>query len=250
MAAGSTANDTDTVQWFTRIILQQTCTTTPSQKKSRTLNALHAQWTALLAHMEDLTHRHLRTETQTNQSTCLRAHTVKHLRELRAHYNKALGAKQDYFKLLSTQLQNGIRIAQLHRHLRHHVSVAPEAYTAAKLATRSLYMGSATWVALNDRHRAHVRRSQDMTHTHHHYIQLLYNHAVEWFSRQQLEQHAYMTMHIIYNAATHLMRQQLYLYWKRPREEWDPSVWEIPLRPLPKRQKKHWDLVKWEIHLS
>ena len=48
-------------------------------------------------------------------------------------------------------------------------------------------------------------------------------------------------MHTLYNIETHIIRQQLYLHRKRPREDWDPSTWEIPLQPLPKQQKIHWD---------
>ena len=91
---------------------------------------------------------------------------------------------------------------------------------------------------------------QNMTHTYRHCIPLLYNHAVEWFSREQLEQHTHTTMYTLHNSETHMIRQQMYLYQKHPREEWDPSVWEIPFRPLPKRQKIHWDPMEWEIHLN
>ena len=33
----------------------------------------------------------------------------------------------------------------------------------------------------------------------------------------------------------------------RPREEWDPTLWEIPLQPLPKKHKAHWDANGWEV---
>ena len=32
-----------------------------------------------------------------------------------------------------------------------------------------------------------------------------------------------------------------------PRENWDPTLWEIPLLPLPKRHKTHWDPNEWEV---
>ena len=49
-----------------------------------------------------------------------------------------------------------------------------------------------------------------------------------------------------YPESLHLERQ-LYLHRKRPRENWDPTLWEIPLLPLPKRHKTHWDPNEWEV---
>ena len=41
----------------------------------------------------------------------------------------------------------------------------------------------------------------------------------------------------LYNNETRQIQQQLHLHQKWPREEWDSAMWEIPLRPLPKRHK-------------
>ena len=89
-----------------------------AEKTQNAERSPHTRWTAFLSHMEDLTRRHLRTATQAYQSTRLGARTMKHFRDLRAHYNKALGAKRDYFKLLSTHLQGGI-------HITHHTTTKP-----------------------------------------------------------------------------------------------------------------------------
>ena len=40
---------------------------------------------------------------------------------------------------------------------------------------------------------------------------------------------------------------QQYLCRKRPPENWDPTLWEIPLLPLPKKHKTHWDPIQWEF---
>ena len=39
----------------------------------------------------------------------------------------------------------------------------------------------------------------------------------------------------------------LYMIRKRPKEELYPTLWEIPLQPLPKRHKVHWDPNEWDI---
>ena len=35
------------------------------------------------------------------------------------------------------------------------------------------------------------------------------------------------------------LQKTLYMIHKRPREEWDPISWEIPLQPLPTRHTAH-----------
>ena len=64
-----------------------------------------------------------------------------------------------------------------------------------------------------------------------------------------LAHHTYQTMLNYYNTTTRPLRQMLFFQHKRPREEWDPTLWEITLRPLPKHQKAHWDPNKWKIQL-
>ena len=124
--------------------------------------------TAHLAHMHDFRRRHLHTATKSYQCNCRSAHTMKHPRVLRTHYNIALGAKHDYHKLLATHLHDGIHIAPPRSRLHKHVSVASQAFRAAKLDTPSLYTDNATRAVLIGRHKAHVRQSQDRTHTHTH----------------------------------------------------------------------------------
>ena len=53
-----------------------------------------------------------------------------------------------------------------------------------------------------------------------------------------------------YWQTTRQARQTIYLIRKRPRELWDPTLWEVPMQPLPKRHKTHWDPNEWEIPLT
>ena len=50
--------------------------------------------------------------------------------------------------------------------------------------------------------------------------------------------------------ASRQAQQTIYFIRKRPREQWDPTLWEVPLQPLPKQQKAHWDPNEWEIPLT
>ena len=54
----------------------------------------------------------------------------------------------------------------------------------------------------------------------------------------------------LYWGVSRQARRTTYLIRKRPREQWDPTLWELPLQPLPKRHKAHWDPNEWEIPLT
>ena len=53
-----------------------------------------------------------------------------------------------------------------------------------------------------------------------------------------------------YWNTTRQARETIYLIRKRPRKQWDPTLWEVLLQPLPKRHKTHWDPNEWEIPLT
>ena len=54
----------------------------------------------------------------------------------------------------------------------------------------------------------------------------------------------------LYWDASRQVRHTIYLIRKRPWEQWDPTLWEVPLQPLPKQHKAHWDPNDWEIPLT
>ena len=61
---------------------------------------------------------------------------------------------------------------------------------------------------------------------------------------------AYLHNTALYWDASRQVRQTIYFARKRTREQRDPTLWEAPLQPLPKRQKAHWDANKWGIPLT
>ena len=64
---------------------------------------------------------------------------------------------------------------------------------------------------------------------------------------REMQDHAKRTKDDMYSAETMHPQRQLYLLRKRPREIWDPTLWEIPLLPLRKKHKTHWDPNEWEV---
>ena len=61
---------------------------------------------------------------------------------------------------------------------------------------------------------------------------------------------AYRVKTALYWDASRQARQAIYFARKQTRERWGPTLWEVPLQPLPKRQKAHWDPNEWEIPLT
>ena len=86
----------------------------------------------------------------------------------------------------------------------------------------------------------------------HHTQQALYT----WLQQERIVQLAHETANCyqqktaLYWDASRQARQTIYLIQKRPWEQWDPTLWEVPLQPLPKRQKAHWDPNECEIPLT
>ena len=50
---------------------------------------------------------------------------------------------------------------------------------------------------------------------------------------------AYRLKASLYRDASKQARQTIYFARKQSREQWDPTLWEVPLQSLPKRQKAH-----------
>ena len=66
----------------------------------------------------------------------------------------------------------------------------------------------------------------------------------QWFN------HNYQQKTTLYWDASTQARQTTYFIRKRPREQWDPTLCEVPMQPLPKRHKAHGDPNGWEILLT
>ena len=66
----------------------------------------------------------------------------------------------------------------------------------------------------------------------------------------QETKNSYQQEKTLYWEASKQARQTIYLMRKQPREQWDPTLWEVPPQPLPKRHKAQWDPNEWEMPLT
>ena len=237
------ANNHEAVQWFTRTILHQETTTTQQRKRPRTLNAQHNSWTTTLTCMEDLArkHPHATTHAYLTATTC--AHAMKqHLCDLRSMYDSALRAKRDYHELVDE-----ISLTRIHQRWQQYVAHSQEAYHAAKHHALTSYLDIATAVGLHTRYLHHLHRLRTYGNRRTGYTQHIYNNAGHWNQRLDIQDHAKRTKGDLCSSETVHLRRQQFLRIKRPRENWDPTFWEIPLQLLPKKHKTHWDPIEWEV---
>ena len=183
--------------------------------------------------MEDLTRKHLRTTTHayTYATTC--AHAMKHLRDFRSMYDSAIRAKRYYHDVVATRLRDEISITHTQRWQRYIVHTQETHHTAKQDALTS-YMDTTTAVGLRTRYRRRLHRLQIYGNRYLGYTQQIYDHAINWTQRRDIQDHAERTKCDLCNTESSHLRRQLYLHRKRPRGNWDPTLWEIPLLPLPK----------------
>ena len=151
---------------------------------------------------------------------------MQHIRKLRSLYDSALGAKRAYHSLLAGQLQDQLHVDCMTHGLHTLHSTTMTMYYIAKHIVPVLYLDSATAVGLTWRYRQHINSLQTLYHARRCHTQCVMSHALDWTYRIQLASHAHRTMRALYDTMTRPIRQQLYLHYKRAREEWDPTATE------------------------
>ena len=243
------ANDDGAVQWFTRNVMHTNPPPPTANKRARHHDTLLAQATQHLTNLENLTMRHLRLVTNMYNQTHVYEQTMHHIRNLRDMYDSAITAKRKYHALQASLAQDHLRKPRTeHQYIQYCTDVV-HTYDVAKQTARQLYEDGFNYLRLTRRCTIHIQYYHQLQETHHRHLQWFYRPLKLWHQRLLLEQKAYRTKQELYTTATLPIRRQLYFTRKRPREEWDPTLWEIPLLPLPKRHKPHWDLTEWELPL-
>ena len=198
----------------------------------------------------EVTRKHLQVTTHMYYSATTCAHAMKHLRDLRYTYDGAIRAKRDYHDVVDARLQDEISITHTHQRWQQYVVHTQETYHTAKQDALTSNIDNATTVGPHTRYRQNLHRLRVYENRWLGYTQQIYDHALQVRVRTQrleIQKHAERTKYGMYNMESSHPRQQLYLHRKRPREIWDPTLWEIPLLPLPKRHKTHWEPHEWEV---
>ena len=163
---------------------------------------------------------------------------------------KSQEVKSDYHRLV-TKLVNEQRQAQrlqdTHAHL---CQIRRQWYEQAKYDTRIWYADAKLLLMINDRYRRLSAGTDKLLDLHQRQATYMWRQQTHLTTMAQCYQDACKHKTTQYWQTTRPARQTIYLIRKRPREHWDPTLWEVPLQPLPKRHKTHWDPNEWEVPMT
>ena len=112
------------------------------------------------------------------------------------------------------------------------------------------YTDSKLLLMVNDRYWRLSAGTAKLLDLHHQQVTYMWRQQTHLTAMAQYYQDACKHKTTQYWQTTRPARQTIYLIRKRPREHWDPTLWEVPLQPLPKRHKTHWDPNEWEVPLT
>ena len=243
------ANNDEAVAWFANIHETGTLTQEERTQKHRRLDGDTRRWEHYLTASNKLAKQHAQRAQHAYCSAHASEVTRRHLYELRTLYANTLTAKTEYHLLVSNLIKEHIEAQRLHN-----------TYTTMCLERRQWYeqgkQDTVKWYAdLKTSHLTYARFERLCTDTNllgHHMQQAHYT----WRQQEHIMNltqgfnNSCQQKTTLYWDASRQARQTIYLIRKRPREQWDPTLWEVPLQPLPKRHKAHWDPTEWEIPLT
>ena len=250
LQAAHAANDGEAVTWFTNIHRSQKQTHEECTSKRRHLDNLTLRWEHYLSFHDKLALEHAHRACETYRFAQATVSALQHIRELRAVYTKTLTAKKDYHLLVTNLLKEHIETQRLKNTYTAMCMERRQWYGHAKHDTMRQYANTKMSLLSYERF-ARLRTDTAVLltcHTQQALYTLLQQERIIQLAQETAK--SYRLKVALYWDASRQARQTIYFIRKRPREQWDPTLWEVPLQPLPKRQKAHWDPNEWEIPLT
>ena len=174
----------------------------------------------------------------------------QHLHTLHMGYTNTLTAKTDYHRLVTKlvdEQRQAQRLQDTHAHL---YQIRRQWYEQAKDDTRMWYAEAKLPLMINDRYRRLCAGTNRLLDLHQQQATYMWQQQTHLTAMAQYYQDACKHKTTQYWQTTRPARQTIYVIRKRPREHWDPTLWEVPLQPLPKRHKTHWDPNEWEVPMT
>ena len=243
------ANDDEALAWLTRMRATNTIQDEQAQKRRR-LDVDARRWEQYKTTSDRLAQEHAQRAHNTYHSAHAAEVTRRHLCTLHAFYSNTLTAKTDYHMLVAKLIKEQMAAQRLHYTHTNMCQIRRQWYEQAKHDTVTWYAAAKTSLLICKRYEEMCTETKKLL-AHYlrqaHYMWCQQEHIAnmtQWFNddcKQKTTQY--------WNTTTQA-RQTIYLIRKRPREQWDPTLWEVPLQPLPKRHKTHWDPNEWEIPLT
>ena len=174
----------------------------------------------------------------------------QHLCTLHAYYTNTLTAKTDYHMLVTKLIKDQMAAQRLHDTHTHMCQVRRQWYEQAKYDTGTWYADAKMSLLICGRYKKMCADTDKLLDYHLRQAHYMWCQQEHLANMTQCYHDACKHKTTQYWHTTRQARQTIYLIRKRPREQWDPTLWEVPLQPLPKRHKTHWDPNEWEIPMT
>ena len=243
------ANDDDAVAWLTRMRATNTTQGEQTQKRRR-LSVAAQRWEQYKTTTDRLAQEYAQRSHDIYHSAHAAEVTRQRLCTLHTYYSNTLTAKTNYHMLVTKLIKEQMAAQRLHYTHTNMCQVRRQWYEQAKYDTVTWYADAKTSLLICSWYEKMCTETNKLL-AHHlqqaHYMWCQQEHMAnltQWFN----DECKHKTTQ--YWHTTRQARQTIYLIRKRPREHWDPTLWEVPLQPLPKRHKTHWDPNGWEIPLT
>ena len=242
------AGDDEVVAWFAR---RATITTQDEHTKKRQRLSVDAQrWEQYRKTTDRLAQEHV----QQTHDIYHRAHAGavarQHLRTLHTRYTNTLTAKTNYHRLVTQLVEEQMTAQQLQDTHTHLCQIRRQWYEQAKYDTAIWYADAKLLLLISDRYQRLTAGIEKLLDLHQRQAIYMWHQQKHLTNMTQCYHEACKQKTTQYWQTTRPARQTIYLIRKRPREHWDPTLWEVPLQPLPKCHKTHWDPNEWEIPMT
>ena len=228
------ANDDEAVSWFASIHGKSEPTQEKRTPKRRRLHSDTTRSEHYLTASDKLARQHA----QCARDTYCNAHAAEvarqHLQELHTIYTNTLTAKTKYHLLVTNLLKEHIEAQRLHNTYTTMCLDRRQWYVQAKHDTVKRYADIKTSLLTYEKFEK-LRTVTDLLLAHHmQQAQYTWRQQDRIMNLMQATKSSYQQKTTLYWDASGQARQTIYLIRKQPREQWDPTLSEVPLQPLPK----------------
>ena len=243
------ANDDEAVAWLARMRATDTAQDEPTQKR-RCLGFDTQRWEQYKTTADRLAQEHAQQTHDIYHSAHAAEVARQHLCTLHTYYTNTLTAKTDYHMLVTKLIKDQMIAQRLHDTHTHMYQLRKQWYEQAKYDTGMWYADAKMLLLICGRYQRMCAGTDKLLDLHLRQALYMWCQQKHLANMTQCYHDACKPKTTQYWQTTRQARQTIYLIRKRPREHWDPTLWEVPMQPLPKRHKTHWDPNEWEIPMT
>ena len=174
----------------------------------------------------------------------------QHLRTLHTHYTNTLRAKTDYHIFVTKVIKDQMTAQRLQDTHTHLCQIRRQWYEQAKYDAAMWYADAKMLLLIRGRYWRLCAGAEKLLDLHLRQALYMWCQQKHLANMTQCYHDACKHKTTQYWQTTRRAPQTIYLIQKRPPEHLDPTLWEVPMQPLPKRHKTHWDPNEWKIPMT